>query len=128
MADLDVTELLVDPDFVEMVTVTRRDEVVSAVTGRGTLVSTVFPNIVAFLITTDDDANVRKDDAQSTSRVINVVTEFRLRAAGAGIQPDVITYDGANYTVKALKPHTRWGAGFLKATAESMNAYDAPPV
>ena len=127
MPDLDVTEILSDPDLADLFDVIRRTEVVGA-TGRSTLTEVTTVG-VAGVVTPGDPGNLlRKDDSQMTSRVISISTTYRLRASGEGFQPDILLYDGVRYTVKATQLWTRFGAGFVNAVATSMNAADPAPV
>lgn len=125
MADLDVTEVLEDPDFSDVFTVLRRKDVVSA-KGRSTMSTTKIRNVVGVVTPQDPSDNARKDDSQMTARNIEIVTRFRLRAAADGVQPDQVqlTGDPVIYTVKSTKLWTRFGPGFIKAQLTSMNAAD----
>lgn len=127
MPDLDVTEILFDPDLADTFTVRRQTETVG-VNGRSSVAVVDTPNVIGFVIVSDPSDNVRNEDGQMTPRVIDVVTTYRLRAAGTNIQPDIIIWAGTNYLVKQIKPHTRFGAGFVKVTAQSQSAADAPMV
>jgi hypothetical protein len=123
---LDVSEVFDDDDLMDSFTVLRRSECVGD-DGRATFTRTAYPNTVGFVMVKGPGKNTRKDDSQMTSRDISVVTQFRLRAASDGVQPDEIVWDGVTFTITSITPHTRWGEGFVKAEATSMNASDRPP-
>lgn len=126
MPDLDITELFEDPDLADCFSVKRRKEVVDVSTGLSTQETELFHNVYGFVIAIDPKGNDRTSDAQMTSRAIEVCTSFRLRPASEGVQPDVIIHAGIEYTITSFKDHLRWGSGWVKVEAESMNASDAP--
>ena len=128
MPEVDVSEILEDTDIADVFDVCRREDTVSIQTGRSVLTEQHYPDVIGVVLNVEPSANQRTGDSQTTSQVVSVVTRFRLRAAGAGGQPDVITLAGVSYTVTKVLMHTRYGAGFVKAEAESMNAADTPPV
>lgn len=127
MPELDVTEILSDPDLADTFSVVRRTETVGS-NGRPTLTEVTTDNVVG-VVTPGDPGNLtRTDDSAMASNLITISTTFRLRALGAGFQADVILYDGMRYTVKAMKRWQRFGAGWVKVVAESENAADPAPV
>lgn len=126
MPGLDVTELLSDPDLCDVFDVYRRTETVGS-NGRSTTTEAVTAGVVGVVTPGDSGDLLRKDDSQMTSRIITISTTFRLRASGDGFQPDVVLYDGVRFTVKAVKLWNRFGAGYIKAAATSMNAADPAP-
>lgn len=127
MPDLDVTEILSDPDLADIFDVIRRSEVIGA-NGRPTLGSVKTEGVVGVVTPGDSGKLTRADDSAMSSNLITISTSFRLRAAGLGFQPDLVVYDGIQYTVTAVKRWQRFGAGWVKALAESENASDHPPV
>jgi hypothetical protein len=127
MALLDVSELLFDPDLCDLVTVTRRTNVVSTDTGRNTVTTVPYTGVVMFVLISDPSDEQRSPESTNIPRSIEVVTNFRLRGPSEGVLADVITYMGSDYTLTEIKPHTKWGAGFVKAKATSMNASDPSP-
>lgn len=126
MPDLDVTDLLDDDDLADDFDVVRRDETVDT-HGRSVITATNLPGQRGVITYSSPDTLQRRDDAQMTSRVAVVVTTFRLRASGYGFQPDQVLYDGITWTIKAVSPYTRFGAGFVECIMESMNAADPAP-
>jgi hypothetical protein len=124
--DLDFSDILVDPDLADVFNVKRRVDVVSPTSGLSTTTQTLVNNLVGVVAPEDKGSNTRRDDSQMTSRTITVITKFRLRAASDNVQPDVVVYDGVDFTVKSVQGWHRFGAGFILAVAESMNASDPP--
>lgn len=126
MPNLDFSDILVDPDLCDTFAVKRRTDVIGA-NGRNSQTVTNFTNLVGS-VTPEEGAMTRADDSEMTARVINVICMFRLRASSDGVQPDIVVWDGVDFTVKDVKGYHRFGAGFVVAKAESMNASDPPLV
>jgi len=125
MPDLDVSEILSDPDFADTVTIIRRDEHVDN-NGRSQTLERKYPGTVAVVtMAAPNDLN-RLDVGQIFGAAIKVTTTFRMRGSAEGFQPDQIVWDGGVYTVKALDKYHRFGAGFTSAVAISMNASTPP--
>lgn len=127
MPDLDVTEILTDPDLADMVTVRRRAEVINSF-GETSVTTEVFADVIAVITTQSAGELIRRDDGQSQPRKISVVTMFRLRAASPGYQPDEIDVDGSTFTVTEVLPYTRFGEGFVEVIATYMGTLPAAPV
>lgn len=126
MPNLDVTDLLDDDDLADDFDVLRRDEAISD-HGRPVITVSTFAGQRGVITHSSPDTLQRRDDAQMTSRVAVIITTFRLRASGDGFQPDQVLYDGITWTIKAVSPYTRFGAGFVECIMESMNAADPAP-
>ena len=124
MPNLDFSDIIDDPDLGDFFSVIRRTEVVSAATGRSGLTSVQTDNLWGVVTPGDPSNNERGDASQMTSRNLSIVTQFRLVGANASDQPDVVLYDGVYFTVKSVQGYNRFGDGFVKASLESMNAYD----
>lgn len=123
---LDVTDILHDPDFMDLITVRRRADSVDAY-GRSSLTSTDTENVGAVITMATGDDLRRFDVGQVQGRAILVITEFRLHSAKEGNQPDQVLWDGGIYTVYDLQQYNRYGAGFVEAIAISMEASDPSP-
>ena len=123
MPTLDFSDVLASPEFQSEFSVKRRIDSIDEATGRSTITSQQTDGVLGVVVYGNGD-NTRRDDAQATDRRITVITRFRLRAAGAAVQPDVVVYDGVDFTVTGVEPWHRFGSGFVKASAESMQAAD----
>lgn len=128
MPDLDVTEILEDPDFADVFVVKRRFSHVSETTGRAEVKERFYPNIIGTVLAEDPTNQLRTDSATVIPRNITVVTRFRLWGVGDAVQPDQIIHGGITYTVQSVKAWTRFGAGFVKVFAQSQQASDPPLV
>lgn len=127
MPNLDVSDLLFDPDLADRFDVERVAETVGS-NGRTTLQRTLHPKIVGVLTPESPADLIRRDDAQMMTHKLSVVTMFRLRGPSIGVQPDEILYHGARYTVVSVMPFSRFGKGFVEATATAMASSAPPPV
>jgi galactose-6-phosphate isomerase len=133
MPDLDVTDIILDPDFCETLIVKRREE--NLVKGRSTLTVTVIdPAPVGVVLPVDDQPLVRGPDQQNLPRLLEVHTPFRLRGAakdpgtGKQYQPDIITWNGDDFVVNKVQDYSRFGQGFIQADCSSVDSIDNAPV
>lgn len=125
MPDIDVSDLLDDPDVAgESFSVIRRQEVVGT-NGVATLTPVTYPQagqppIVGSITPTGDNSLVRAEAYTTQSNTIEVITPFRLRGpskdtGGNSFQPDIVLWKGNHYEVKTLNEWTSYGAGFVGA-------------
>ncbi|OWT69215.1 MULTISPECIES: hypothetical protein [unclassified Achromobacter] len=113
MPFLDVTDVLLDPDFFDSLVCTRNVQTVGD-DGLATNVGTDTPFIG---VVTSDSGDILERMATG-SRVkgsILVCTKFRLVESAPGIDADVVTWDGSRYTVTNVNNYSRYGAGFVEA-------------
>jgi galactose-6-phosphate isomerase len=59
----------------------------------------------------------RRPEAQSTEKVIEMVSRFAFNMASDGKQADVIAWRGDEYTVTSVADYSQYGAGFTQAMA-----------
>lgn len=125
MSDLDVSDILSDPDIADPFVVKRRSEVV----GQNGRVSVDVANLqgVGVICAASPNDLKRLPDAQHTERHISIITAFRLRATAPDYQPDLIGWQGDFYIVADVQPYTQYGAGFVQAICASTNYQDQPP-
>lgn len=125
MADLDVAEILDDPDFVDMVSVVRRSQVVDE-HGRATISSTTIKGVVMAISPTGRNDVERLDDSQKQLRSIKAVTRFRLQGPTVGMHADMVSWQGSMYLVAVVDPYTQFGGGFVEAILVSTNIQEVP--
>ena len=133
MPFLDVTEVLLDPDFCDYSLVcTRKTQSVDA-DGFATNTDQNFP--FNGVVTVDRSLEAQRMAAgQNISGAILVVTQFRLTqgqssSAGApALDADVVTYNGRQYRVTFVDPYTSYGAGFVQAHCELVDFNGGAPV
>ncbi len=131
MPDLDITDLLTDPDLTDTFTVIRRLQVVNGF-GEVTVTPTTFTNLRGAVFPAGDNSLARQDAFQTQSKSITVATQFRLRGisqdkTGAQYQPDIVVWNGDNYEVRSLSDFSNYGAGFTQADCVSVDLLDLPP-
>lgn len=125
MADLDVSEILDDPDFADGVTVIRRSQEVDE-HGRITGDSTIFDNVVMNISPTGRLDVERLDDSQKQLRSIKAITRFQLQGPTIGMNADLVAWQGSMYIVAVLDPYTHFGSGFVEAVLVSTNIQEVP--
>lgn len=127
MPMLDVSAVLLDPMFCELLTVQRRAETVGA-NGRSTLATiTISPAPVGVVIPQNDLPLQRGPDQQTLPRLLQVHTPFRLRSASPGYQPDLIIWNGDAFVVNRIQDFSRYGGGFIQADCSALTAIQQPP-
>lgn len=119
MAFLDVTDVLLDPDFMSLGLICNRMTQVTDEKGRArnTPSSTPFSAVV-----TSDKGDILHRNADG-SRIIGSITlhtPFRLRDGGLDdtADADEIVWQGATYTVVNVNDYSHFGRGFVCATCD----------
>lgn len=132
MPNLDVSDVLLDPDFAETLTVTRRT--VTLVKGRATFTSsTVSPAPIGVVIPQSDVPMQRGPDQQHLPRLFQVHTPYRLRGpskdpvTGNDLPPDLIIWNGDTLVVNKVQDFSHFGPGFIQADCSSTDAIDNEP-
>lgn len=129
MADIDVSDLMLDPDFVDLagITVIRRPETINS-QGRSVVASPVtFVGVIASVIPVPDAPMIRGPDQQNLPNLIEVHTKFLLRGVSSGFQPDIVVWNGDQFVVNKVHNYSKYGAGFVQADCSSMDHTDNPP-
>ena len=120
---LDVTQIITDPDFADNFAVRRRTDVIDA-HGRSVPTEQTFSPVIGVVTANSPSDLDRKEDYQTMSRSITVVTKFALRGETTNFQPDVIVWRGSNFLVKHVDLYPHFGAGFFQAECSSMSKTD----
>lgn len=106
---LDVSSIILDPDFCERFTVRRRTQEIDDY-GRGNLL--VEDTQAVGVITAGPSASMQRTaEYGATSRAITVHCKFRLRDTSDGLLPDLILWLGTYYIVDRVQDYSRFGAG-----------------
>lgn len=133
MPAIDVSDVLLDPDFCEPLTIIRRAQTVSN-KGRSTSTEvTIDPAPVGVVLPQADQPLVRGPDQANLPRLIQVHTPFRLRSAskdpdtGDVYQPDIIIWQGDRFVVNKVQSFSAYGAGFIQADCSSQDQTEAAP-
>lgn len=117
MARLDVSDVLLDPDFMDTGIVCNRTAVVVGNNGRSqeTKTSTTFAGVV----TTNNGLNMdRRPDGTLIKGAINIHTRFALIPGDANNKADEIVWRGKTYIVSQVLDNLHYGQGFVKAICE----------
>ena len=125
MADLDFSDILVDPDLVDTFTVVSRVETVDAY-GEASTTDTTTPGVIGVVKPAKPADLQILPESQRMGRHITIVTKHRLQGPSSGKQPDEIQWGGDTFLVKEILPYTHFGAGFVKAIAGSIDSLDQP--
>lgn len=124
MADLDVTDILLDPDFADFIWIERRHETIdnhgrSQTTMQRIQIAAVLFNLSNELVTNPDERHLPD--------VVEVHTPFRLRGPAPGYQPDYVLIGQDRYIVDSTNNYSRFGQGFIMASCSAVQSMDAPP-
>lgn len=120
---LDVTDVLLDPDFMDTSLVCHRQ--IQTVDSDNFATNTVQDISFSGVVTVDRALEAKRMAAgQNINGAILIVTQFRLTQGQVanGTDPeldaDVVTYNGRNYRVTFVDPYISYGAGFVQAHCE----------
>ena len=123
MPFLDMSDVLMDPDFLDTSLVCHRQ--IQTMDEDNFAKNT--PQDIPFsgVVTVDRALEARRmEAAQNISGAILIVTSFRLTQGQSGtdstsrLDADIVTYSGRDYRVTFVDPYTRYGAGFVQAHCE----------
>jgi hypothetical protein len=113
---LDVSEILLDPDFVDSLVCARQTQTVDdngIATDSAT--STPFYGVVT---NNSGDLLMRLAEGSRINGSITVHSRFLLQAGSDGQDADVVTWNGRQYTVTNVGDWSRFGIGFTAANCE----------
>ncbi|KVN30893.1 hypothetical protein WJ63_07945 [Burkholderia pyrrocinia] len=119
MAFLDVTDVLLDPDFMDTGLVCNRMTQSVDMHGRAQNTQTATP--IAAVVTSDrGDILHRNADGSRIVGSITLHTPFRLRDGGpdGSADADEIVWEGITYTVVNVNDYSHFGRGFVCATCD----------
>lgn len=124
MPTIDMSEVIDDPDLTESVTLLRRVETLGA-NGRNTITETSY-TIGAVVTPGTQPGFIRTPDGQAMPNTITVHTSTILQGPAAGLQPDIIQWNGMNYVVRIIYDFSNFGAGFTSAQCEAISLVGQP--
>ncbi|WP_145524539.1 head-tail adaptor [Yersinia rohdei] len=117
MPNLDVTDVLFDPDFCDMSLVVKRNT--QTVDDDGFATNTVTEKGFAGVVTVDRSLESRRMMSGNViGGAILIVTVERLTQGQTGRDADIVTYQNRDYRVTFVDPYTAYGAGFVQAHCE----------
>ncbi|HHG9959575.1 TPA: head-tail adaptor [Yersinia enterocolitica] len=117
MPNLDVTDVLFDPDFCDMSLVVKRN--IQTVDADGFATNEVTEKGFAGVVTVDRSLESRRMmSGNIIGGAILIVTVERLTQGQTGRDADIVTYQNRDYRVTFVDPYTAYGAGFVQAHCE----------
>lgn len=117
MPTLDVTDVLLSPEFLDTTLTVKRNEQTVDDDGFAVNETTVTP--FGGVVTVDRSLEARRMQVgQVITGAILIITVFRLTSGNTGIDADVVTYRGREYRVTFVDPYTAYGAGFVQTHCE----------
>lgn len=117
MPQLDVSDVLLDPDFNYIGIICKRTEVIVGNNGRPqeTVTSKPFNGVV----TTNNGTKMdRRADGTLIKGAINIHTQFVLIPGDKNTKADEIVWKGKTYIVSQVSDNLHYGQGFIKAICE----------
>lgn len=125
MPTLDVTDVLLSPEFLDTTLVVKRSE--QTIDNDGFAQNTVTQTQFAGVVTVDRSLEAKRMQAgQVINGAILIVTTYRLTSGNTGVDADIVTYRGRDYRVTFVDPYTAYGAGFVQAHCE-LQPFDGGP-
>ena len=114
---LDVSDVLLDPDFCDTTLQCERYTASVDSNGRGTKTQTLVG--FAGVITSDrGERLVRNAVGEHATDTISIITRFKLRDAGTGVTADIVRWNGNRYTVVSVNDYSTYGRGFVETICE----------
>lgn len=130
---LDVTDVLLDPDFIDLSLVCYRQ--VQTVDEDNFPTNTAQPIPFSGVVTVDRSLEAKRMAAgQNINGAILIVTQFRLTQGMPAsdstpeLDADIVLYSGRRYRVTFVDPYTAYGAGFVQAHCELLEFNGGIPV
>ncbi len=117
---LDVTSVLANPAFADVIDVIRNVSVVDD-HGYNTITPRTIKDVSAVVTQAGGDILRRQVAGEHIEGNISVYTRFHLtdgRDATRDLTADIVVYAGNKYTVANVKDYSRWGGGWVNATCE----------
>lgn len=117
MPFLDVSDVLLDPDFCDRSLVCERNSISTDNSGRGVTKTETVP--FSGVVTSDKGEMLQRGAVgEHATDSMLVITRFRLRDAGMAVTADVVQWDARRWTVTKVNSYSTYGVGFVEATCE----------
>ncbi|WYX08221.1 hypothetical protein WJ973_23650 [Achromobacter xylosoxidans] len=114
---LDVTEVLLDPDFLDTSLVCTRQTQTTNEYGEAVNAQEAIP--FSGVVTSDQgDILDRIAEGSRIKGSILICTKFTLIPGTAGRDADLVTWQGRQYTVSNVNDYTTYGPGFVEAVCD----------
>jgi galactose-6-phosphate isomerase len=118
MPDLDVTEIIEDPDFATTFSVTTAVETIDS-HGRGVQSSVAITNNLIGVVYPASDQLQRTVDGSRLNSSICIVTKYFLNdGRNSSHVADIINWNGRDYTIRSVSDYSQYGQGFVQAIGD----------
>lgn len=118
MPQLDVSELLTDPDFADCLVLKRQLQTMV----NGLAVNQTLPkNFIGVVTSSSGQELDRGPDGERLKQKISVITKTRLMAGRGDYSADIVTWNEHDYTVVQTNDYSRFGQGFIEAVCEQIS-------
>lgn len=113
MAEIDVSDVLLDPDFIDRLTLIHRTESVNSF-GKNVLVESSVDTVGSVQPASGKDIKRLPEGLQSSDlRAFYIKAE--ITTDGAGKYPDIIVFNSKRFIVQLCEPWLNFGQGWNKA-------------
>lgn len=112
---IDVSDLLLDPDFVEESAVSRLTRIAVVNEYGENVISETQTYITASVQAGNGEILKRLPQATQLTDWITVYSKVVLNVDGVGKYPDIIVYKSRRYNVQLLTDFSNWGEGYTRA-------------
>lgn len=114
---LDVSDILLDPDFVDLTLVCVRQTQSVDANGRASNAQTTIP--FSGVVTMDRGSIMnRVAEGAYISGSILIYSQFNLQMAGSAVDSDLVNWHGEQYTVMNVGDYSAYGVGFTWAVGQ----------
>jgi hypothetical protein len=117
VAEIDVTEILADPDLADSFVVTRTRQITDT-HGRTVALQPSTTTVVGVVQPMSGRTLNMMPDMVNVSGAIELWTTYRLEGPSETTQSDVVTWQGRNYMVQNVQPFTNYGQGYVHAVCQ----------
>lgn len=122
---LDVSDAL-DPVMLDCFSVQRRVQTINQ-NGRNVPGTKEYVYVYGVVGPTSPSDLDRTPDLQTMPKTISVVTKFSLQGPSPDYNPDLIVWAGDTYVVRNIEDWSRYGRGYIRAVAGSIDSQNLPP-
>lgn len=112
---LDVTDVLLDPDFLDTSPVAQRNAQTVGDDGMAVNTTTEIP-FAGVITSLNGSVLQRVAEGSHVTDTITIHTPFKLIAGQAGLDADVVVWSGLHWTVTNVNSYSQYGRGFVAAT------------
>lgn len=113
MGKIDVSELMTDPDFTDMVTITHRAQTIS---DYGETVLTPTTQSITAIVQAGNGETLKRNPEYSVMEDwITIYSTIHFVSDGGGKYTDQILWNGRTYNVKSVVDFSNWGNGYTRA-------------